>query len=116
MTRVRLYVDEDAVQHTVLDALRRHEIDVLTVLEAGRGENTDEEQLVFATEQGRTLYTLNVGHFVRLHRDFLSAGREHAGIVVIPRQRYTVGEKIRRLLSFVGAFTAEEMKNRLEYL
>jgi hypothetical protein len=46
----------------------------------------------------------------------LSAGREHAGIVVIPRQRYTIGEKIRRLLSLVNAVTAEEMKSRLEYL
>ena len=88
----------------------------LLTAEANRHEQTDEEQLVFASTEGRVLYSLNVEHFSRLHREFLSAGREHAGIVVIPRQRYSIGERLRRLLSLVETVTAEEMKNRLEYL
>ena len=88
----------------------------MTVLEAGRGEETDEDQLAFATAEGRTLYSLNVEHFCRLHQEFRSAGRNHAGIVLIPRQRYSIGEEIRRLLSLVDAISAEEMNNRLEFL
>jgi hypothetical protein len=52
----------------------------------------------------------------RLHAEFLLSGRDHCGIVVIPRQRYSAGEKTRRLISLAETFAAEEMKNRLEYL
>jgi len=116
MSRIRFYVDEDAAERAVVEGLRRSGVDARTVLEAGRGEATDEQQLAFASEEGRVIYTFNVEHFCRLHSEFLSSGREHAGIVVIPRQRYSIGEKIRRLLSLVDGVAAEEMRNRLEYL
>jgi hypothetical protein len=115
MSRIRLYVDEDAAQHAVVEGLRSHGIDVLTVLEAGSSGESDEEQLTFAAAQGRVIYTLNVADFCRLHTDFLAAGRHHSGIIVIPRQRYSVGEKIRRLLQLIDSLTAEEMSGRLEY-
>ena len=116
MSQIRFYADEDAAEHAVMEGLRQREVNVLTVLEADRGEETDEEQLEFAATEGRVLYSLNVEHFCRLHHEFLSAGRHHAGIVVIPRHRYSIGEKIRRLLSMVETLTAEEMRDRLEYL
>ena len=115
MSRIRLYVDEDAAQHAVVDGLRSHGIDVLTVLETGIIGESDEEQLTFAAAQGRAIYTLNVSDFCRLHTEFLASGRQHSGIIVIPRQRYSVGEKIRRLLQIVNSLTAEQMCNRLEY-
>lgn len=116
MAQIRFYVDEDAAEKAVVDGLRQAGVDVLTVAEAGRGEKTDEEQLDFASSEDRTIYSLNVAHFCRLHAEFLAAGRNHSGIVVIPRQRYSIGEKIRRLLSLVGIVAAEDMKNHLEYL
>jgi hypothetical protein len=72
--------------------------------------------LAFAADQGRTLYTFNARDFARLHKEILQAGGSHAGIIVIPEQRYSVGEKIRRLAAFVHASTAESLKNRIEYL
>ena len=36
--------------------------------------------------------------------------------ILAPQQRYAVGERIRRLLSLINARTAEEMRNRLEFL
>jgi hypothetical protein len=99
-----------------MEGLRQSGVDVLTVVEAGRDEASDAEQLAFAAIEGRVLYTFNVGHFSRLHRQFLTQGREHAGIAVIPRQRYSIGEKIRRLMALVETITAEDMRNRLEYL
>jgi hypothetical protein len=113
---MRLYLDEDAAQHAVVDGLRNRGVDVLTVLEAGTISTTDEEQLEFATSQGRSVYTLNVHDFCRLHGQFLSEGRRHDGIIVIPRQRYSIGEKIRRLTELIESVTAEEMRNRLEFL
>jgi DNA-binding transcriptional MerR regulator len=116
MSQIRLYVDEDAAQHAVVDGLRDRGVDVLTILEAGKTSTTDEEQLEFATSQARSIYTLNVDDFCRLHSEFLSQGKEHAGIILIPRQRYSIGEKIRRLMELVESVTAEEMRNRLEFL
>lgn len=116
MSAVRLYVDEDAEEHAVVQGLRTAGVDVLTVSEAAMDCETDEAQLLFAASQGRALYSLNVADFCRIHRRFLNEGKEHAGIVLIPRQRYSAREKIRRLTEFVAEVTAEEMKDRLEFL
>ena len=116
MSVVRLYVDEDASEHAVVEGLRARGLDVLTTAEAHRLGSSDREQLAFATEQNRALYTFDVGHFARLHEDFLKQGLDHHGIIVIPDQRYSVGEKIRRLARLVSSTTASGMVNRMEYL
>ncbi len=116
MSVVRLYVDEDASESAVILQLRARGVDLLTTSEAGRLATSDESQLAFAAENGRAIYTFNVSDFARLHRQFLRSGRGHAGIVVIPEQRYSIGEKIRRLASFVQATTSDEMQNRMEFL
>ena len=116
MSRVLLYVDEDAEERAVVEGLRRRSIDVLTVLDVQMTHASDEEQLEFAACQGRSIYTLNVDDFCRLHRTFMVEGRVHAGIIVIPRQRYSIGEKIQRLVGLVESLSAEQMQNRLEFL
>jgi hypothetical protein len=88
----------------------------LTTIEAGQSGATDPEQLAFAVKQGRTIYTFNVGDFAELHKQYLSQGINHLGIIVVPDQRCTIGEKIRRLAGFIREIAAEEMINRMEYL
>ncbi|MBA3480647.1 MAG: DUF5615 family PIN-like protein [Pirellulales bacterium] len=116
MSRVRLYVDEDAADKGVVAQLRTAGFDVLTAHEAATEGDSDQVQLEFAAAQGRTLYTLNTDDFARLHAQLLANGGTHAGIITIPEQRYGVGEKLRRLTSFLNSVTAEEMVNRIEYL
>jgi hypothetical protein len=116
MSEVRLYVDEDASEHAVVDGLRQRGIDVLTTFEAGRSGDADEDQLAFAVSEKRAIYTFNVGHFARLHSDYLKQGSQHYGIIVIPDQRYSVGEKIRRVAGLLRRVSAEEMIDRMEYL
>jgi hypothetical protein len=116
MSAVRLYVDEDAEQRALVSGLRARGVDVVTAWETNMVGRSDEQQLEYAIEQQRTIYTLNVGDFSRLHQEHLAAGREHFGIIVIPGQRYAVGEKTRRLAAVVEAKTAEEMRNRIEFL
>ena len=62
------------------------------------------------------MYSLNVRDFCRLHQDFLIQGNDHSGIVVVPRKRYSTGEKIRRRIELIDSVTAEQMTNRLEFL
>ena len=116
MSQIRLYIDVDAADHAVVTGLRNRGIDVLTVLEAVMASASDEEQLAYAIAQDRTIYTLNVGDYCRLHAESLVAGKDHSGILVIPRQRYSIGEKIRRLIGHIDSVSAEEMRNRLDFL
>ncbi len=102
MADIQIYADEDACERAVINGLRKRGIDVLTTMAAGNAGKSDEEQLEFAAAQRRCIYTFNVRDFARLHGEFLSQGRDHAGIVMIPDQRYSVGEKIRRREVAVG--------------
>ncbi len=116
MSEVRLDVNKDAGENAAVQGLRARSVDVLTTVEANRCNATDQDQLAIATQQGRSIYTFNVGDFASLHAEHLRRGIDHAGIIVVPDQRCSVGEKIHRLAAFLSSVTAEEMVNRMEYL
>jgi len=113
---IRLYVDEDAMARALVRGLRARRVDVTTVLDAGMSEQDDLAQLEHATQHERVLYTFNVGHFCHLHAQYMAQGKSHAGIIVVFRQRYAVGEQIRRLLQLISMRSAEEMRNNLHFL
>lgn len=100
----------------LIRALKAAGVDVLTALEAGLIERPDYEHLAHATEQGRVLCTFNVGDLYRLHAERLRGGKRHAGIVLVPQQRYGPDEQARRLLKLLATLSPEEMENRVEFL
>ncbi|MGB3612227.1 MAG: DUF5615 family PIN-like protein [Elainellaceae cyanobacterium] len=116
MAQLRWYIDEDAMRKAFVGALREAELDVVTVADADRFGATDVDQLAWAADQGRVLYTFNVRDFSLLHTQWLTQGKSHAGIVVVPRQRYSIGEQVRGLMSLVNYCSAEDMVNQLVYL
>lgn len=79
-------------------------------------EKDDIDQLEHAAEEGRAIYTFNVGHFCQLHTEYIAQGKSHAGIIVVYRQRYSIGEQIRRLSNLINTKPAEEMSNHLHFL
>ncbi|MGH2354361.1 MAG: DUF5615 family PIN-like protein [Chloroflexota bacterium] len=99
---IRLYIDEDSMRHALVRALRTRTVDVVTALDAGMVARVDETHLEYATAQGRALFSYNVGDFLRLHTAVLAQGRRHAGIILAPQQRYSVGEQMRRLLRLIA--------------
>lgn len=113
---IRLYCDEDSVQHALVAALRKRDVDIQTSLEAGTTSQQDDRQLEYAATQGRAIYSFNVGDFCRLHSEWLAQARCHAGIVLARQQHYSIGEQMRRLLRLLARVSAEEMQNRLEFL
>jgi predicted nuclease of predicted toxin-antitoxin system len=76
VNQIKLYFDEDAMYSRLVSALRSRDVTVVTVMDAGQAERTDEEQLAFATERDCVLYTFNVSDFYRLHTQWINAGRE----------------------------------------
>src|SRR5262245_65288109 len=114
--QIRLYFDEDASARAVAHNLRVRGVDVTTTPEQGRMGSPDSEQLDYATQQGRVICTCNIGDFSQLHAEYLSQGKNHAGIVLIHQQQFGIGEQARRLLRLLKTKSAEEMQNNVEYL
>ena len=111
---IRLYLDEDTINHALVTALRSRNIDTLTTQEAGRMGVSDQEQLTYATGLNRTIFTFNTRDFVQLHIDYLTNDRHHTGIIV--SDQLHIGVIVRRLLKLLNARSATEMHDWLEYL
>ena len=116
MSQLRFYIDEDAMRNAFVSALRQADLDIMTVADADRLGYSDKDQLDWATEQGRALYSFNVRDFSRLHSEILIQGKSHAGIIVVPRQRYSIGDQLRGLLNLSKSYTAEDVLNQLIFL
>ena len=100
----------------LIRALRARGMDVESASEAGRINRPDADHLEYSTRKGRVLFSFNVGDFYRLHSAYASQGILHAGIVVSKQQHYSVGELMRRLLKLAATLSAEDMRNRIEFL
>jgi hypothetical protein len=111
-----LFLDEDSMDRALVGGLRAQGIDVVTVLEAGRLGLPDDEQLSFATSQGRAIYTSNVGDFARIHAGWLRTGRHHAGLILLSDQRTDVGTQIAALTRLAAELTPEAAADRMEFL
>jgi hypothetical protein len=85
---IQIYIDEDGVRRALISALRSRGITVLTALEAGLAGTPDEQQLAYATDHECVLYSHNASDFRRLHTEWVTAGRKHAGLILAPQQRY----------------------------
>lgn len=81
----------------------------MTVTDVNRQSYCDEDQLIWATEQERVIYSYNRRDFCRLHSEFLGMERNHTGIVLLQQQRYSVGQQLQGLLKLVATLSAEEM-------
>lgn len=116
MSQIYLYLDEDAQRQALVQALRNAGVDVVTTLEANNSACVDEEQLIWAIEQERVIYSFNVGDFCRLHTAYMEQDMEHTGIILAERQSYSIGEQLRGLLRLMETKSAEEMRNQLVFL
>lgn len=111
-----LYLDEDSVNRALIRALRARGMDVTNAVDEGLTALGDLEQMEHATAEGRILFTYNVGHFHSLHARLLAEGEVHAGMILAPQQRYSIGEQMRRVLRISHELSAEQMRNRAEFL
>ncbi len=109
-------MDQDSANALVVQRLRLAGFDILTSLEAGRERASDTEQLEFATAERRAIYTANRRDFAQLHRDWMTAGRDHAGIVTRSRQQLSVGDQVRGLTRICRRYEPNTAINAFEYL
>jgi predicted nuclease of predicted toxin-antitoxin system len=108
-----LYLDED-VSVLVAALLKARGFEAISVRDAGMLGQDDARQLAHAAAMGRCIVTHNRVHFERLHRDYVTTGQEHYGIIVAARR--TPQEIARRLATLLNIFGADEFKNQLLYV
>jgi len=116
MSKIRIYIDEDSMKQALVTALRNAGVDTITPSDVNRTGYPDEEQLEWATGEGRVLYTANIGDFCRIHSVLMAQGVSHAGIIMVQQQRYSVGDLLRGILNLMEAMSAEDMINQVVFL
>jgi predicted nuclease of predicted toxin-antitoxin system len=116
MSKILLYIDEDSMDEDFVQALSARNVDVLTVADVGMLHRSDEEQLDWARENGRVIFSFNTRDFYQLHTTVLRQGLSHMGIIVAPQQRYGIGDLMRGVLRLINTQSSEEMKGQLEFL
>ncbi|MDY6785321.1 MAG: DUF5615 family PIN-like protein [Cyanobacteriota bacterium] len=116
MSKIRLYLDEDASDLNLAAALQSRAVDVWTVADAGMLGRSDEDQLALANQNNRALFSFNIRDFYRLHTLWIQQGLSHSGIILAPQQRYGIGELIRGILSLMDSKSAAGMQGQVEFL
>jgi predicted nuclease of predicted toxin-antitoxin system len=113
---IRLYTDE-MIDVRLASALRSRGYDAESCQEAGRSnrEIPDEDQLTYATQQGRAIFTFNFLDFLPLDTAWKAAGRPHAGIIVSP-EIHDVGELLRRMAWHLDQYTPAQQHDTLLWL
>lgn len=107
---INLYLDEN-LTHKIAVQLRQKGIDVVTVYDLGLAGDTDINHLVRATEMGRVLVTADTD-FLRLAAE----GMEHTGIVFGVQEDHSIGDWVNALEMLCFVYSADDMKNHVEYL
>lgn len=111
---IRLYIDED-VHESLAHALRKQGHDVLSVREAGRRGLSDSDQLAYAAQQNRALFSFNATDYIALHLAYLDQDEPHAGIIVA--KQMPIGVTLRGLLALLlDQVSADEIRNQLRWL
>lgn len=113
MSALRFLTDEDVFSDIAL-ALRNRGFDAVSTPEVNRLTEDDPSQLDWAAREGRVLMSFNVGDFVALHSEWLTTGKHHAGLIVSAQR--PLGETLRRMLNLAAALSAEDLRDRLEFL
>mgnify|MGYP003423339949 CR=1 FL=1 len=113
--KIKLFVDED-VHFALALTLRKRGYDVIHAQEIERKGKSDSEQLQYALENKRCLFSFNVKGFVLLHNEHTknSKNQDHFGIIV--SKQLTIGETIRKLLKVLQFHSHEFMKNQIIFL
>ncbi|MBW7897494.1 hypothetical protein B188_23170 [Candidatus Brocadiaceae bacterium B188] len=111
--KIKLYLDED-VPLAFAQALINRGVNVFTTQTVKNDGKSDEEQLNYATKEGRTIFTHNKRDFMILHNECLGKGKEHARIIL--SDQMPVGILLRRFMKLWFSLNDTAVRNRLEFL
>jgi hypothetical protein len=102
---IKVFTDEMITPRLAAD-LQRRGYDVLSCRDAGRANRniSDDDQLTFATSEGRAIYTFNYSDFAALDALWHARGQSHAGIIVsvdLNSEQATMASRLQRHIDTV---------------
>jgi hypothetical protein len=103
------------VPTAVAEGLKRRGVDAISARDAGNLGLTDEQQLIYASENELPLFTHDAD-FLQLAHHWAIAGLSHWGINYVHQQKLSMGECIRRLKILSDLFDADDLRNHIEFL
>ena len=108
--QIKFHLDEN-VSNAVAEGLRRRGINVTTTPEQNLIGVSDLEQLAFAKQHHRVIFTHD-DDFLRLHRDTVV----HSGIVYCHQGSRTIGEIVKTLALLWEWVEPEDMVGQIEFI
>jgi hypothetical protein len=108
---IHVFTDE-MVNPRLATALLRQGYDAENCQRAGRANQgiSDEQQVMYATQQGRAILTFNVADFEQLDRRWKARGLAHHGIIV-SAQITNLQELIRRVKLHLDTYSPADQHN-----
>lgn len=113
---LRFLADEDFNNRIVRGLLRRQpDLDIVRVQDISLGGASDAIVLAWAAQEERILLTHDVSTVTRIAYERMAAGREIAGVIEVS-QSAALGQAIEDILLIAATVTAQEFRNKIEYL
>ncbi len=110
MAEIRFYLDEN-VQIAVAEQLQRRGIEAVSARSLGSLGDADENHLARARAMGCVLCTHDTDYY-----QLAASGGEHSGIIIGQQDKHTIGDWVKGLTLIHAVYTAEDMRNRVEFL
>ena len=114
MGEIRIYTDE-SVDVAIAQGLQRRGVEAFSARDRDKLGLTDEEQLIFASEEKCTIFTHD-NDFLRIAARWIDDGRTHHGVIYCHQNAHEIGDCIRNLKILVTVLTQEDMIDHIEFL
>ena len=113
MSKPKLHLDADASQKSLWDALCKRGHDVTRTPQPGLSlDASDDYQLLWATAQGRVIFTYNIRDFIRKTEQHPA----HSGILLAHQDSYALAELIELLDQALSQTAAEDWVGQVRWL
>lgn len=111
---VKFYMDVH-IPVAITEQLRRRDVDVLTAIEEGTNELSDNQLLGVTTAEGRVIFTHDI-RFKALAEQWQREGKRFAGLVYGHAEGGSIGQYVRDLELIAKASEPAEWLNVIAYL
>lgn len=111
-----LYCDENAQALALVQMLRESGVDCETANDAAIAGTNDPDVLSYAAAVGRAVLTHDRGDFQRIHKEWMLAGRNHAGILIVTSSRIAIARRHAAIMRFHTERSAAQMVNAILFI
>jgi predicted nuclease of predicted toxin-antitoxin system len=110
---ITLLTDEDVDGPAITIAREQFGLQVIRVVDAGFAHTDDLEVFRYAEQNGYVVVTGNFKDFPTILAEWVAAGNQHSGVIIIGSKHHKNSLHIARKLAEI---TTQDMRNRVEWI